>query len=129
MTAIERDGLLSVAKKALRDMKDVVTLEGLKCDEFFDALRARTRSVIVTPALIVLSTILTLVFAGGNARVLDLFISAACLLQLGLILERLVGRLAFTMIYVAASAAAAIVGLSASPDHASVGPSGAVFGM
>ena len=83
-----------------------------------------TARVIATPLLIVLSTI---VFV--RSPVLDLLVSAVCLWQIGLILERLVGRLAFITIYVASGVAAAIVSLSVSPGGMSAGPSGSVLGM
>jgi hypothetical protein len=76
------------------------------------------------PSLVVLSTIVFI-----RWPVLDLFISAVCLWQIGLILERLVGPLAFTTVYVASGVAAAIVNLSVSPGGMSVGPSGSVLGM
>ena len=105
-------------------MKDAVALEGVQCSPFFDALRARTSRVIATPLLIVLSTI---VFV--RSPVLDLFVSAVGLWQIGLILERLVGRLAFITIYVASGVAAAIVSLSVSPGGMSAGPSASVLAM
>jgi membrane associated rhomboid family serine protease len=124
MTPAERTRLFQATLAALHNVKDAVALEGLKGDQFFDALRARTPRVIAMPALIVLSTI---VFV--RSPVLDLFVSAMCLWQIGLILERLVGPLAFTTVYVASGVAAAIVNLSVSPGGMSVGPSASVLGM
>ena len=51
------------------------------------------------------------------------------LLQLGLLLERLVGRVALAAVYVSAGVFASLVRLSASPVDVSVGASGAVFGV
>ena len=124
MTPAERTRLFRVMVAALRKVKDAVTLEGLQCEPFFDALRARTPRVIATPLLIVLSTI---VFV--HSPVLDLFVSAVCLWQIGLILERLVGRMAFITIYVASGVAIAIISLSESPGDMSVGPSASVLAM
>ena len=124
MTAAERTRLFRVILAALHNVKDAVVLEGLQCDPFFDALRARNPRAIATPLLIVLSTI---VFV--RSPVPDLFVNAVCLLQIGLILERLVGPLAFTTVYVASGVAAGIVNLSVSPGGMSVGPSGSVLGM
>jgi rhomboid protease GluP len=124
MTPAERARLFQAILAALHNVKDAVALEGLQGDPFFDALRARNPRVIAMPSLIVLSTI---VFVHSPA--LDLFVSAMCLWQIGLILERLVGPLAFTTVYVASGIAAAIVSLSVSPGGMSVGPSASVLGM
>ena len=126
-TSVERTRIFRVILTALRYLKDAVTLEGLQSDPFFDALRARTPRVVATPALIALSA--TILILSGHLAVLDLFISAACLWQIGLILERVVGRLAFTTVYVASGVAAAIVSFSMSPNDMSVAMSGSVLGM
>jgi membrane associated rhomboid family serine protease len=124
MTPAERTRLQQVILAALHKIEDAINLEGLQCDPFFDALRARTARVIATPLLIVLSTI---VFV--HSPVLDLFVSAVCLWQIGLLLERLVGRMAFITIYVASGVAVAIISLSVSPDDLTVGPSAPVLAM
>jgi membrane associated rhomboid family serine protease len=64
-----------------------------------------------------------------HARMLDLFVNAVCLIQLGVILERLVGPVAFTAVYIASGVTAGIVSLSAAPDAVSAGASPAIFGM
>jgi membrane associated rhomboid family serine protease len=144
----ERARLLRAVLRALRDVKNAVTLEDLGCDSFFDALRARTPWVVVTPSLIVLSAtvFVFMAFDPGartthgewwrlvtailvHSRVLDLLVSAVCLLQLGLILERLLGPLVFTTVYGAAGVAAGIVSLTLSRDSVSVGASGSVLGL
>lgn len=124
MTPAERTRLFRVILAVVDNVKDAVALQGPQCDAFLDALRARNPRVLAMPSLIVLSTI---VFV--RSPVLDLFVSAVCLWQIGLILERLVGPLAFTTVYVASGVAAAIVNLSVSPDGMSVGPSASVLGM
>jgi membrane associated rhomboid family serine protease len=126
MTSVERNRLLGVILAALRKVKETVTLEGLQCDPFFDALRARTPRVVATPLLIALSAAITIFV---HSPLLDLFVSAVCLWQIGLILERLVGRLAFTTVYVASGVAAGIVSLSESTGGMSVGASESVLGM
>ena len=126
-TSVERTRIFRVILTAFRYLKDAVTLEGLQSDPFFDALRARTPRVVATPALIALSA--TILILTGHLAVLDLFISAACLWQIGLILERVVGRLAFITVYVASGVAAAIVSFSMSPNDMSVAMSGSVLGM
>jgi membrane associated rhomboid family serine protease len=137
--AIARRRLLA----ALHEARDAVTLQGLECDAFFNALRKRNPRVIVTPLVIVLTAALTFVSWSGpsdalwhrtiamfaHPRVLDLLISSVCLLQLGFILERLVGPLVFTAIYVATGAAAAIVGLALAPNGGVIGAPGSVLGL
>jgi rhomboid protease GluP len=122
MTPAERTRVLQAVLAGLRKLKAAATFEALQADPFFEALRARTPRVLATPALIVLSTIVFI-----QSSVLSLIVNAVCLWQIGLILERVVGRVAFTTVYVASGAAAGIVGLSA--GDASIGASGAVLGM
>jgi membrane associated rhomboid family serine protease len=150
MAPVERARLLRVVLAALRDVKNAVTLEGLRGDSFFDALRARTPRVIAMPSLIVLSATIFLLMAFNpgagpgatsgewwrlaatmfvHSGVLDLAINVVCLFQIGVILERLVGPLAFTLVYVAAGVAARSVGLFVSPAGMNIGPSGSVLGM
>ena len=126
MTPVERTRLLGVMLAALRKVKETVTLEGLQSDPFFGALRARTPRVFATPSLIALSAAISIFV---HSPVLDLFVSAVCLWQIGLILERLVGPLAFTTVYVASGVAAGIVSLSVSSGGMIVGASGPVIGM
>src|SRR5687768_14857844 len=123
MTPVERARCLAGLLAALRQARACVTLEELQGDPFFDALRARNARVIATPLLIVLSTIIFI-----RAPIIELIVSAVCLLQIGLILERLVGRMAFTTVHVASGVAAAIGSLSATSSGMSVGVSGAVLG-
>jgi membrane associated rhomboid family serine protease len=126
MTAAERTRVLQATLAALRTAKDAVTWQTAQDDPFFAALRARHPRVVATPALIVLNAI---VFMFVPSPALDLVISAACLLQIGLILERIVGRAAFTTVYVASGVAAGIASLSISPGGFSVTPSGPILGM
>jgi hypothetical protein len=86
MTTDERTRVFRTIRAALHNARDTVVLQGVKGDPFFDALRARTARVIAMPALIVLSTA---VFV--RSPILDLLVSAICLWQIGLILERIVG--------------------------------------
>jgi membrane associated rhomboid family serine protease len=124
MTPDERARLLKVIVVAFHYVKDTIALQGADGEPFFDALRARTARVIAMPVLVVLSTI---VFV--RSPVLELFVSIMCVWQIGLILERLVGPLAFTTVYVASSVAAAIVNVSASPGGFGVGASGSIPGL
>ena len=60
---------------------------------------------------------------------LHLVINIAALVQLGLLLERLVGPLAFGAVYFAAGLVASVVSLFGSAITISVGASGAIFGL
>jgi rhomboid protease GluP len=64
-----------------------------------------------------------------HSGMFQLLINTAALVQLGVILERLVGRLAFAAAYFAAGIFAGLASLSAYPVAVSVGPSGAIFGL
>ena len=126
MTPVERTRFLQATLAALHTAKDTVTSQELQHHPFFAALRARNPRVIATPVLIVLSAV---IFVFSPSPVLDLLISAVCLLQIGLILERIVGRAAFTTVYVASAVAAGLASLTISPGRLSVAPSGPVLGM
>jgi membrane associated rhomboid family serine protease len=60
---------------------------------------------------------------------LHLLVNVAILSQLGAVLERLVGRLAFAAVYVSAGTFAGLISLSSHPVSVSVGASAAVFGL
>jgi membrane associated rhomboid family serine protease len=64
-----------------------------------------------------------------HTGILHLLVDAAILIQLGAVLERLLGRLAFGAVYVFAGAFAGLTNLSSRPVAASVGASSAVFGL
>ena len=59
----------------------------------------------------------------------QLLVNGAALVQLGLILERLVGHVTFAAVYLAAGLLASIVSLSDYPMGISSGASGAIFGL
>ena len=59
----------------------------------------------------------------------QLLINCAALVQLGLILERLVGHVTFAAVYFAAGILASLVSLSDYPMATSYGASGAIFGL
>jgi rhomboid protease GluP len=64
-----------------------------------------------------------------HAGMLHLLANMGGLLQLGLILERIVGHYAFGAVYVAAGLFASLVSLSTDPVAVTAGASGAVFGI
>ena len=61
--------------------------------------------------------------------VFHLIVNVAVLCQLGAVLERLAGRLAFAAVYVSAGAFAGLISLSSDPVAVRVGASGAVCGL
>jgi membrane associated rhomboid family serine protease len=64
-----------------------------------------------------------------HVSVLHLLADLAGLLAVGVVLERLVGPLAFAAVYLAAGVSSSTFGLIASPTGVSVGASGAIFGL
>jgi rhomboid protease GluP len=63
-----------------------------------------------------------------HSGMLQLLVNVAGLVQVGLVLERLVGHCAFAAVYVAAGVLASLVSLATHPVIVSVGASGAIFG-
>jgi rhomboid protease GluP len=64
-----------------------------------------------------------------HAGTVHLLVNVATLVQLGLMLERLLGHLTFTVVYFAAGLFASLVSLTGSPLNVTVGASGAIFGL
>jgi membrane associated rhomboid family serine protease len=64
-----------------------------------------------------------------HAGTLHLLVNVAVLIQVGVVLERLAGRLAFAGVYVAGSVFAGLVNLSSHPLVATSGASAAIFGL
>jgi len=64
-----------------------------------------------------------------HAGFLRMVVEVAVLAQLGMLLERLVGRSALAAVYCSAGVLAALVNVSASPMAVTAGPSGALFGL
>src|SRR5687767_2054127 len=126
MTAVERKRFLQTVVAALHMVRDAITWQTLQSDPFFASLRGRNPRVIATPVLIGLSAVVSIF---TQASILDVLISAVCLLQIGLILERIVGRAAFSTVYVASAVAAGMASLAVSPGRFTVVASGPVLGM
>jgi membrane associated rhomboid family serine protease len=147
MSAEERARLGRTVLAAIREARDVVVERRRRPEPFRDALRARTPWAIVTPALVALNLIIFVrMFFDGprttngewwrlvtslfvHTGFLQLMVNMLGLLQVGLLLERLVGRVALTAVYLSAGVFASLVRLSASPVDVTVGSSGAIFGM
>jgi membrane associated rhomboid family serine protease len=64
-----------------------------------------------------------------HAGLMPFVVNIAALAQLGLVLERVVGRLAFAAIYVVAGILAALVSIASHPLIVSAGASGAIAGL
>lgn len=58
-----------------------------------------------------------------------LLLNMAALIQIGLVMERLLGNLGFTVVYLATGVAGALTSVASHPQVASAGASGAVFGL
>ena len=71
--------------------------------------------------------LLTMTFV--HAGMFQLLVNLTALVQVGLILERMVGHVTVATIYLAAGLLAGVVSLSADPLAVSLGASGAVFGL
>lgn len=64
-----------------------------------------------------------------HVSALHLFVDLVGLLAVGVVLERLVGPLAFAAVYLVAGMSSSAFGLTASPTGVTVGASGAIFGL
>jgi membrane associated rhomboid family serine protease len=159
-----RERLREVVLLSIRRARHEATRSRPENEQFRDALRARTRWALVTPALIVVNVAVfvlmvwgpgaiddhgTLAGWGGNfwlltrngewwrlftsmfvhTGVLHLLVNLAALAQIGLILERLVGRLIVLAVFLTAGVFASLVNLTTHPMVMSVGGSGAIFGL
>ncbi|HEV2984818.1 MAG TPA: rhomboid family intramembrane serine protease [Vicinamibacterales bacterium] len=163
-TQAQREQLLRAVPEVARHLKDVAVRRGRKSEPFRVALRARTRWVLVTPALIALNATVfvfmlsrghalsdpdTLVAWGGNfgprttngewwrlaasmfvhTGIVQLLVSVIGFVQIGLMLERLLGRLAFAAAYLLSGVFAALINVWSSPVAVGVSASGAIFGL
>jgi len=160
----DRARYVGVAMGFVRRLKVAAIEPGPEYESFRDALRARTRRVLVTPALVAVNVIVvagmlfgtraisdpdTLVAWGASlgtrttngewwrlvtstfvhTSTLHLLVDVAVLIQLGAVLERLAGRLAFTGVYLSAGVFAALISLSSHPVAVTEGASGAIMGL
>jgi membrane associated rhomboid family serine protease len=164
MTPQERDRLLQAGLKYARRAKDAAIEAQQRQDPFHDALEARTRLAVVTPALAALNFVVfsmmlfspgafsdpaTLVGWGANfgplttngewsrlvtalfihAGLFHVLINIGGMLQVGILLERLLGPLPIALVYFAAGAFASLENVSSHPIGVSAGASGAIFGL
>jgi len=160
----DRARYLGIATDFLRQLKVASQQPRPENESFRGALRARTRDLFVTPALLTLNgAVFTAMLFGSGAigdpdtllgmgasigtrttngewwrlltsafvhiGMVHLIVNLAVLAQVGAVLERLVGRLAFGAVYVAAGVFTALVNISSHPVEVTVGASGAIFGL
>jgi membrane associated rhomboid family serine protease len=152
-TSEDRARYLAIAKACIRRRKESSKQGRPECDAFRAALRERTPRPFVTivcAALIVgaaaspngletwanagLKTtngewwrLATAVFVHTN--VILLLLNVLILLQLGFVVERLVGPGAFAVTFLGSGVVASVVHLSKEPLVAGAGASGAIFGL
>lgn len=153
------DGLRAGAATA----RDVMARTPPGCDEFYAALRARTRWTVITPAIALAFVAIHVLmrWSGGgiddrllvewgasvgplttNAEWprlvramfvhrswLHLFADVAGLVMAGALIERIVGRGAFTVVFFASGMLGGLWQLAARPVAISSGASGAIFGV
>ena len=160
----DRARYLGVATDFLRQLKVAAQQPRPEYESFRDALRARTRDLFVTPALLTLNAAVFTAMLFGSGAIGDpdtllgmgasigtrttngewwrlltsafvhigmvhLIVNLAVLAQVGAVLERLVGRLAFGAVYIAAGVFTALVNVSSHPVEVTVGATGAIFGL
>jgi membrane associated rhomboid family serine protease len=160
----ERARFLAVAVSFAWRLKVVATEPGPEYDAFREALRARTKHALVTPAIVALNVIVVVGMLVGARAISDpdplvawgaslgmrttngewwrlvtstfvhtgtlhLLVDVAVLIQLGAVLERLAGRLAFSGVYLSAAVFAGLVNLSSRPVAVTTGATAAIFGL
>jgi membrane associated rhomboid family serine protease len=163
MTPEER---LRVLRRAIDGLQPLASAATPRADEraFHEALRARTSTAIVTPAIVLLNLGLfvgmlfgagrlsdpaTLVAWGANyaprttngewwrlvasifvhAGFIELVLNIIGLVVIGHVLERLVGKVTFVVVYIAAGLAGSLASLFADPLATSAGATAAVLGI
>jgi membrane associated rhomboid family serine protease len=163
-SAAERARYLAIAMDFVKQLKVAAAEPRPELDRLRDALRARTLRVLVTPAIVLICTVVfggmlfgataisdpkTPVAWGASLGIrtsngewwrlatsafvhtgtLHVLIDMAVLIQLGVMLERLVGRFTFAAVYLSAGVFAGLINLSAHPVDMTVGSSAAIFGL
>ena len=157
MTPEERTRLLGRVVSVLIAAAQALVHPAPPDHPFLALLRERTRWVVVTPLLVAVNVAIFFMMSsaaaiewGANfaprttngewqrlivstfvhAGFLHLLATIAGLLPLGLVLERILGRITFAAIYLGAGVAASLVSLwTTSPTSVTFGASGAVFGL
>jgi membrane associated rhomboid family serine protease len=164
MAPESRERLRQMALASITQIRVEATRSRPDIEQFREALRARTRWTVVTPALIALNVMVfvlmlqdagavsdpeTIVRRGGNfwlntrngewwrlvtsmfvhAGFFQLLVNMAGVAQIGLTLERLVGRVIVIAVFLTAGIFANLVNLTTYPTATGIGASGAIFGL
>jgi rhomboid protease GluP len=167
LTAEERIQLVhtivDLTKTGIALIRRYATSTPQDCEDFYAALRERTRWALVTPALIAAYVTIYIVMVWGDGALNDerllqwggslgprttngewwrlatamflhwgllhLIADVAGLVQIGRLVERLVGPIAFGCVFVAAGLIAGLRELSAHPVSVTAGAAGGVFGV
>jgi membrane associated rhomboid family serine protease len=144
MTPEERSRTNKIARAALREAGRRTTLSDLQESPFCIALRSRSRWVVATPAICALNIAAFIGMSAGSPKdsaegfaaalfahwgMWHLIFDLTGLLQVGFLLERLVGPFAFTTVYVSASMTCTLIDLFAEPSAHGVGASAGTLGL
>lgn len=148
-SADDRARYVAIAIHNLAHLRASASKPRPEIDRFETALRARTGRIVVTPALVAMFVcafvfrwtgsvgpkttngewwrIVTATFVQGG--LFQLVVNGGATLQVGRMLERLTGRAATAMVFLAAGAIAGVVGVGIQPVAVVAGASGALFGL
>ena len=153
-TPEERARFQKIAKAIAQLTYRIVTLQDIQEHPFYGALHGRTKWAIVTPVICVLNVLVFLI--GPDISTDDplqtlngqwwrlatsvfvhsgffhLLVNLIGLLQIGLILERIVGSITFAAVYMAAGIATGVIGVlgaSAFPGSAASGAALGIYGL
>jgi rhomboid protease GluP len=163
-TPAERARAIAFAKTLTQEVREAVALNREKCEPFQQSLRARSRWIVVVPAIAAINVSLfagivvgdgsisdlqTLTSWGGSygplttnsgwwrvvtsafvhLGILHLAVTTAALLQVGTLLERMVGRTVVGVAYAASGIFSGLTAVWAAPMTINAGSSGAIFGL
>ncbi len=164
MSPEERVRLLRGGLENVLTLKDTAVRYHQQRDPLADALAARTRWILVTPALAALYVLvfLRMLFGDGalstqetliawgasvgprttngewwrlvtltfvHGSMFQLLINTLVLVQVGAMLERMLGHVAVSTVYLAASLVTGVVSLASDPMAVTAGGAGALFGL
>jgi membrane associated rhomboid family serine protease len=156
--------IIELTRQGATVARDTLTRTPPGCEEFYSALRTRTRWALITPAIIVAFVAVHVLMRwsasgdSGDALLIEwgasvgplttnagwsrlasamfihrgwmhLIADTAGLLMAGALIERVVGRAAFTLVFAAAGLLAGLWSLAAHPVSVTAGAGGAVFGV
>ena len=155
---------IDLARRATALTRDYLTRTPAGCEDFYAALRERTRWTVVTPAILAAYAALYIVMIWGESSasheqllidwggsigplttngewwrlaaamfihwgLLHVIVVSVGLVRVGMLMERLVGPIAFACVYLAAGLIAGLRDLSAHPVAVTAGADGAIVGV